>query len=125
MREPRKVAVVNAGGNMSLSAEKGDYDSLVGSLEHEFERRVRDGKPLLDVSVVRSTEEALKHVGRYGTIFYLTNGMAQEAEKVRREHPGMYSVRVVVLTGDLIDGVVYLGKQWVNMEVCADIAITN
>src|SRR5262245_31975655 len=103
MGESRKVAIVNAGGDKSLSAESESYDSLVASLERGFERRQREGKPLLETQVVHSTEEALKWVGINGTIFYVTNGMADEAERVRREHGG---ICVVVLTGAPIDGVI-------------------
>ena len=121
MSEKKKVAIVNAGGHGMLSAEAGDYDSLVKSMQVLLERATWAGELALDVSVVRGTEEALEWVGYRGVIFYVTVGMASEAEKVRSEHS---QVRVIVLTGEpWRGGVIYLHKGWVNGDTFADLAL--
>lgn len=121
MSEKKKVAIVNAGGHGMLSAEAGDYDALVKSMQFLMERATWAGELALDVSVVRSTEEALKWVGYRGIIFYVTFGMASEAEKVRREH---CEIRVIVLTGEpWRGGVIYLHKGWVSGDTFADLAL--
>lgn len=121
MAEKTRVAIVNAGGHRDLSAAKGSYDTLVGSMQRQLEEAEYDGKPLMEVAVVRSTEEALAHVGHQGVIFYVTMGMADEAERVHKEYS---RIRVVVLSGESWGrGVIYFPKAWVSGRTFQDIAL--
>ncbi|MBI4132395.1 MAG: hypothetical protein HY474_02060 [Candidatus Sungbacteria bacterium] len=106
----RKVAIVNTGGYGDHSAEKGSYDSLVETLERTLKQARRsDQQPAADVSVTRSTEEALQWVGGYGTVVYVTRGMGRDAKKVAEEHPG---VRVVIFTGAVPEREVFWFSKW-------------
>lgn len=112
MAEKTKVAIVNAGGHRDLHADKGSYDSFVQSIQALLERAEYNGEQLMEVATVRSTEEALRHVGHRGVIYYVTIGMAHEAERVDREHS---QIRTVVLSGEpWKGGVIYLPKAWVT-----------
>jgi len=119
-----RVIIVKAGGRMSLSADAGDYDSMIEFLERTlngFKSVTEPEQNCAQATVVNSVEEAESAVeeGRADMLIFLTLGLRHEADRIKKQHP---TVKVVVLTGLLPDDeVVLVEKEWMSTQLLRDL----
>lgn len=109
----KRVVIVNAGGRLALSAERGDYDNLVESLQ-----RLINGFESCQGEVVNSVEAARGLLDRTDVVIFVTAGLLGEARRIKQSHS---RIRVIVLTG-LVPGdeVIILSKLWYTPDLIRD-----
>ena len=113
INDDKRIVIVNAGGRLALSAEKGSYDDYVKILHEGIDSLIekdenRRHKP---VEVVKSTEE-IGELQDGDTLIFVTLGMRRQAKMFKNRLPGLH---VIVLTGLLpIAEIVIADKDWVR-----------
>lgn len=110
----KKVVIVNAGGRLSLSAGKGDYDNIVESLL----RQIDGFESSNHCDVVNSVEAARGLLNITDVVIFVTAGLLSEARRIKQSHP---RIRVIVLTGLIPeDEVILLSKLWLTPDLIRD-----
>ncbi len=114
----KRVVIVNAGGRMSSSAEKSDYQPMVDYLVRHISGLTSPscaGEKAATVQVVTSVAEARELIYRADVMFFMTLGLVQDARRMKAANP---NVKVIVLTGLLPEKeVVLVDKGWLCPEV--------
>ena len=118
----KNVVIVKAGGRLSLSADKGSYDTIVDSLQRQITGMEKFGHPdekLATVQVVDSVEAAKQLLDRAEVMIFVTAGLLYEARSIKEANPRL---RVVVLTGLIPeDEVILVAKQWWTPDLIRDV----
>lgn len=122
----KKVLIVNDGGWMTLSAEKGSYDNWVETIQASLSRLLeKNGHSTntysMEVVDAKGVQEHLsrRDLGGVTAIIFVTRGMLDEAKRIVARHGR--KVRVIVITADPPLEPIILGKTWLSMDMVAEI----
>ncbi len=115
----RKVVIINAGERMSLSAEKGSYDSMVGSLKNIIDRIKQTSDEKIEVEVLDSIDSGELGHTELDTdvliLIFVTAGMLRKAREIKARFP---RIRVIVLTGLIPDDeVTLISKRCISSDL--------